>query len=60
MPASGGVGVRVEQLVAREAAYQQPALDAPDIGMRQAELAADAAISRFGANAVRRARLSGR
>lgn len=51
------VGVRVEGLVPITEAYQQPTLDARESGMRQAELAADALIGRFGPDAVRRASL---
>ena len=54
------VGVRVEKLIDREDAYQQLTLDAPERGMREAEQAADAAIARFGPEAVRRARLTRR
>lgn len=53
------VAVRVEHLVEIGRAYQQPALDGPDRGMRQAELAADRAIHRFGPKAVQRASLTG-
>ena len=53
------VAVRVEHLVETDRAYQQPALDTPDRGMRQAELAADRAIRRFGPKAVQRASLTG-
>lgn len=53
------VGVRIEKLVPIEAAYQQPTLDAPDRGMREVELAADAAVRRFGPDAVRRATIAG-
>lgn len=52
------VGVRIEKLVPAGQAYRQPTLDAPDRGMREAELAADAAVRRFGPAAVRRATLT--
>lgn len=52
------VGVRVGGLVDTDQAYIQPTLDAPDAGMRQAEMAADAAILRFGPRAVQRASLT--
>lgn len=52
------VGVRVERLVDKEDAFQQFTLDAPERGMREAELAADAAIARFGPDAVRRGSLT--
>ena len=39
------VGVRVEGLVNAETAYQQPMLGEPDHGWRDAERAADAAVS---------------
>lgn len=54
------VGVRVEGLVDRCDAHQQLTLDAPERGMREVEQAADAAILRFGPDAVRRARLTRR
>ena len=53
------VGVRIERLIEVEQAYQQPTLDAPERGMREAEMAADAATRRFGPDAVRRASLTG-
>ena len=53
------VGVRIEKLVPAAEAYQQPTLDAPERGMREVELAADALIRRFGPNAVGRATLAG-
>ena len=53
------VGVRIERLVPAAEAYQQPTLDAPERGMREVELAADALIRRFGPNAVGRATLAG-
>lgn len=52
------VGIRVEGLVERDHAYQQPMLDAPDLGWREAEQAADAAVAKFGPRAVQRARLT--
>lgn len=52
------VGVRVEGLVDLDRAHQQPTLDAPEHGMREAELAADRAVQRFGPLAVRRASLT--
>jgi DNA polymerase-4 len=54
------VGVRVEGLVDRDRAYQQPSLDEPDKGWRDAEQAADAAVLKFGPAAVQRARLTRR
>jgi DNA polymerase-4 len=51
------VGVRVEGLVDAERAPRQLALDAPERGWREAEQAADAAVARFGAAAVRPASL---
>ncbi len=54
------VGVRVTGLVDRCVAYQQPTLDAPEHGWREAEQAADKAIRRFGPQAVRRAVLTPR
>lgn len=54
------VGVRVERLIDKEDAFQQLTLDAPERGMREAELAADAAIARFGPDAVRRGSLTER
>ncbi len=54
------VGVRIEKLVDIGEAYQQPTLDEPERGMREVELAADAAVRRFGPDAVRRATLAGR
>ena len=53
------VGVRIEKLVPAAEAYQQPTLDAPERGMREVELAADALIRRFGPNVVGRATLAG-
>lgn len=52
------VGVRVENLIDREEAYQQFTLDAPERGMREAEMAADAVIARFGPDAVQRGSLT--
>lgn len=52
------VGVRVERLVDKQEAFQQLTLDAPERGMREAEVAADAAIARFGPDAVRRGSLT--
>ncbi|MFZ2625926.1 MAG: DNA polymerase IV [Propionibacterium sp.] len=52
------VGVRVSRLVPSQSAYRQPALDEPERGMREAELAADSAIARFGPRAVQRASLT--
>lgn len=52
------VGVRVERLVDKADAFQQFTLDAPERGMREAEAAADAAIARFGPDAVRRGSLT--
>ncbi len=54
------VGVRVGRLVPSSSAYRQPALDEPERGMREAELAADSAIARFGPRAVLRASLTRR
>jgi DNA polymerase-4 len=54
------VGVRVEQLVPREQAYRQPQLTDPEFGWREADLAVDEAVGRFGAHAVRRAALTRR
>lgn len=48
------VGVRIEQLVDRDEAYQQYTLDAPERGMREVEQSADAIIARFGPHAVQR------
>lgn len=52
------VGVRVEKLVAKDAAYQQPALDEPVRGWEDAEAAIDNVVLRFGPKAVQRARLT--
>lgn len=54
------VGVRVEQLVEQDKAFQQLPLDAPDKGMREVELVADEVVSRFGPAAVQRASLTRR
>jgi DNA polymerase-4 len=54
------VGVRVEGLVAADGAHRQLTLGAPERGWREAEQAADAAVSRFGHGAVRPASLIGR
>lgn len=53
------VGVRIERLVPAAEAYQQPTLDAPERGMREVDLAADALVRRFGPNVVGRATLAG-
>jgi DNA polymerase IV len=46
------VGVRVEGLVRAERAYRQPQLTDPEYGWREAELAVDAAVGKFGPAAV--------
>jgi DNA polymerase IV len=46
------VGVRVEGLVRAERAYRQPQLTDPERGWREAELAVDAAVGKFGPAAV--------
>jgi DNA polymerase IV len=51
------IGVRIEGLVDSTAAPRQPSLDAREFGWREAERAADAAVARFGAAAVRPASL---
>jgi DNA polymerase-4 len=51
------IGVRVEQLTRAEGGGEQLTLDAPEHGWRDTDLAADAARSRFGTAAVRRASL---
>jgi DNA polymerase-4 len=51
------IGVRVEQLADSAGGGEQLALDAPEHGWRDADLAADAARSRFGTAAVRPASL---
>lgn len=52
------VGVRAERLVTSAEAHVQLALDAPDLGWREAEHAIDQAVARFGPGAVRRAALA--
>jgi DNA polymerase-4 len=54
------VGVRVEQLVDRHRAYRQPQLTDPEKGWREADLAIDAAVGKFGPTAVQRAVLTRR
>jgi DNA polymerase-4 len=54
------VGVRLEGLVDAAAAPEQLALDAPEHGRRDAEVAVDALRARYGSAAVRPARLVGR
>jgi DNA polymerase IV len=54
------VGVRVEGLVPADHAYRQPQLTDPACGWREAELAVDAAVGRFGPGAVQRAVLTRR
>jgi DNA polymerase IV len=54
------VGVRVEGLVPAEHAYRQPQLTDAEYGWREAELAVDAAIGKFGPGAVQRAVLTRR
>lgn len=54
------VGVRVEGLIDKEDAYQQPELGEPEHGWRDAEQAADKAIEKFGPKAVQRASLTKR
>jgi DNA polymerase-4 len=51
------VGVRVERLVAADGVPRQLALDERPYGWRDAELAVDQAVTRFGAGAVRPAAL---
>jgi DNA polymerase-4 len=51
------IGVRVEQLTAVDGGGEQLALDAPEHGWRDVDLAADQARSRFGTSAVRPASL---
>ncbi|MDI1464882.1 DNA polymerase IV [Catellatospora sp. KI3] len=53
------VGVRLEGLLAADGAVRQLALDEPEQGWRDAEVAADAVIARFGRGAVRPASLLG-
>ncbi|OYN95869.1 DNA polymerase IV [Enemella evansiae] len=52
------VGVRVEGLVPATEAYVQPELAEPERGWREAERAMDAAVARYGPDAVRRAALT--
>ena len=52
------VGVRLQGLVEADSAYQQFALDTPDRGWREAEVAMDRAIRRYGPHAVQRAALT--
>jgi DNA polymerase IV len=54
------VGVRVEQLVDRQRVYWQPQLTDPERGWREADLAIDAAVGKFGPGAVQRAILTRR
>lgn len=54
------VGVRAEGLIDKEVAYQQPTLDAPERGWREAESASDAVIRKFGPKALQRAALTRR
>ena len=54
------VGVRVEGLVEAHQAYRQPQLTDPEKGWREAELAMDAAVRKFGPAAVQRAALTRR
>lgn len=54
------VGVRMEGLVEASVAPEQLALDAPEHGRRDAEVAVDALRARYGAGAVRPARLVNR
>jgi DNA polymerase-4 len=54
------VGVRVEQLVDRHRVYRQPQLTDPERGWREADLAIDAAVGKFGPAAVQRAVLTRR
>ena len=53
------VGLRIEGLVERDQAYQQPMLGAPDRGWREAEQATDAIRVKFGPDSVQRAVLTG-
>jgi DNA polymerase-4 len=53
------VGVRVEGLIAAAEAPRQPVLGERDRGWREAERAADAAVTRFGSGAIRPASLLG-
>jgi DNA polymerase-4 len=52
------VSVRLQGLVEADSAYQQFALDTPDRGWREAEVAMDRAIRRYGPHAVQRATLT--
>jgi DNA polymerase IV len=54
------VGVRGEQLVDRQRVYWQPQLTDPERGWREADLAMDAAVGKFGPGAVQRAILTRR
>jgi DNA polymerase-4 len=54
------VGVRMEHLVDRHRAYLQPQLTDPERGWREADLAIDAAVLKFGPTAVQRAVLTRR
>ena len=54
------VGIRVQGLMAVDAAYWQPTLDAPERGWREAELAMDAVRSKFGPRCLERAVLTRR
>ena len=54
------VGVRAEKLVPKSQTYRQPVLDEPSHGWEDAEEAIDAAVLRFGPQAVQRARLTRR
>jgi DNA polymerase IV len=54
------IGVRVEQLVDRQRVYWQPQLTDPERGWREADLAIDAAVGKFGPGAVQRAILTRR
>jgi DNA polymerase-4 len=51
------LGVRVEQLVTAAHSSTQPLLGEPERGWREVEQAADAAVARFGAGAIRPASL---
>jgi DNA polymerase-4 len=51
------VGVRLEGLVDTGAHARQLALDAPELGWREAEQAVDRVAARFGPDVVRKARL---
>ncbi len=52
------IGVRVTGLVDRSDAHLQPELGEPECGWREAEQAMDAAVAKFGPQAVRRASLT--